>query len=65
MAKEKPNPSAPILFSLGTFTSIKETACVSLPLIPNLFSLAPIKIPAVFFSIIKALIPFGPFEASV
>ena len=39
--------------------------CVSLPLMPNLFSLAPTVTPGLFFSTINALIPLLPLAGSV
>ena len=57
IAKEKPNPFSPILFSFGTTTSVNIIECVSDPLIPSLSSFFPTITPCVSFSTIKALIP--------
>ena len=65
IANAKPNPSAPILFSLGTFTSLNKMVCVSLPLIPSLFSFAPTITPCQLFSTTNALIPRLPLLTSV
>ena len=65
IAKLKPKPSSPILFSLGTFTSVNISEWVSEPRIPIFFSLIPISKPAQLFSTIKALIPLCPFSISV
>src|SRR5690606_26838112 len=57
IAKAKPNPSAPILFSFGTFTSLNNKVCVSEPRIPIFFSFGPTSKPGIPFSTIRTLIP--------
>nr|GFC37825.1 hypothetical protein [Tanacetum cinerariifolium] len=57
MANLKPKPSAPMRFSLGTFTSLKSSEHVSEPRMPSLFSLGPCWKPGMSLSTISTLMP--------
>ena len=65
IANLKPNPSSPILFALGTFTSWNISECVSEPLMPSLSSFLPTWKPSMSEVTIRQLIPLCPFSTSV
>ena len=65
IANLNPNPSSPILFAFGTFTSWNIKECVSLPLIPSLSSFLPTIKPSISEVTIRQLIPLCPFSTSV